>query len=136
MEEAVNSISWAHQLAVVEDLADHPFVKQILAGAKRILAHKTTKKEPITPEILHRMYAKLVTPSAELPIICTIDNMSAGLCWILSFQRIGIPEGKRRCFYDEHAEIFVESSKTDQYRDGAWVPIARTDSDICPVTML
>ena len=39
-------------------------------------------------------------------------------------------------FYDEHAEVFVESSKTDQYTDGAWVPIARTDSDICPVAML
>ena len=33
-------------------------------------------------------------------------------------------------------EIFVESSKTDQFREGAWVPIARTNSDICPVAML
>ena len=39
-------------------------------------------------------------------------------------------------FYDEHVEIFVESSKTDQFREGAWVPIARTNSDICPVAML
>ena len=52
VEEAVNSISWAHQLAVVEGPADHPFIKQLLAGAKRILAHKTAKKELITPEIL------------------------------------------------------------------------------------
>ena len=55
VEEAVNSISWAHQLVVVEDPADHSFTMQLLAGAKCILAHKTTKKEPITPEILHRM---------------------------------------------------------------------------------
>ena len=33
-------------------------------------------------------------------------------------------------------EVFIESSKTDQFRDGAWVPIARINSNICPVTML
>ena len=30
-------------------------------------------------------------------------------------------------------EIFIESNKTDQYRDGTWVTIARTDSKTCPV---
>ena len=33
-------------------------------------------------------------------------------------------------------EIFVESSKTDQFRDGAWVVIARANSKLCPVAML
>jgi hypothetical protein len=33
-------------------------------------------------------------------------------------------------------EIFIESSKTDQYRDGAWVTIARTATKTCPVTMV
>ena len=33
-------------------------------------------------------------------------------------------------------EIFVESSKTDQLREGAWVVIARTSSKLCPVAML
>ena len=38
--------------------------------------------------------------------------------------------------YPEHMEIFVESSKTDQLRDGAWVVIARTNSKLCPVGMM
>ena len=38
--------------------------------------------------------------------------------------------------YQDHLEIFVESSKTDQLRDGAWVVSARTNSDLCPVSML
>ena len=29
--------------------------------------------------------------------------------------------------------IFLEKSKTDIYRDGAWVIIARTNSELCPV---
>ena len=38
--------------------------------------------------------------------------------------------------YPEHMEIFVESSKTDQLRNGAWVVIARTNSKLCPVGMM
>ena len=53
--EAVNSLSWVHALAVVEDPTDHPLVKQVLAGAKCILVHKTVKKEPITAEILQKL---------------------------------------------------------------------------------
>ena len=32
-------------------------------------------------------------------------------------------------------EIYIEPSKTNQYRDGAWVVIARTATKICPVRM-
>ena len=38
-------------------------------------------------------------------------------------------------FFAEHLEVFVESSKSDQYRD-AVVVIACTDTEYCPVTML
>ena len=38
--------------------------------------------------------------------------------------------------YADHMELFVESRKTDQFRDGAWVAIARTDTKLCPVAML
>ena len=48
VEEAVNALSWAHNLACVEDPTGHPLVKQVLEGAKRILVHKANKKEPIT----------------------------------------------------------------------------------------
>jgi integrase len=36
-------------------------------------------------------------------------------------------------FEKSHMAIFIEKSKTDIYRDGQWVVIARTDSDMCPV---
>ncbi|XP_041361951.1 uncharacterized protein LOC121377920 [Gigantopelta aegis] len=32
-----------------------------------------------------------------------------------------------------HMSLFIESSKTDKYRDGAWVLIARTGTKLCPV---
>ena len=33
-------------------------------------------------------------------------------------------------------EIFIESSKTDQFRDSVWVVIARTGTPLCQVAML
>ena len=39
-------------------------------------------------------------------------------------------------FYSDHMELFIESSKTDQYRDGSVAVIARTGTGCCPVAML
>ena len=71
------------ELAVVEDPADHPLVKQILADIKHISAQKTTKIAPITPEILRRTYAKFVTPSAELPVIYTMTKQRTSTGMVL-----------------------------------------------------
>ena len=38
--------------------------------------------------------------------------------------------------YESHMELFIESSKTDQLRQGAVVVIARTGTSLCPVAML
>ena len=48
LESAVHSIAWFHQLGGQPSPSDHPLVKSTLAGAQRLLAHQTTKKEPIT----------------------------------------------------------------------------------------
>lgn len=39
-------------------------------------------------------------------------------------------------FFSDHIEIFVESSKTDIYRDGTKFFIAKLFSDLCPVRNL
>ena len=36
----------------------------------------------------------------------------------------------------EGDELFIEASKTDQYQDGSWVVIARSDLATCPVAIL
>ena len=35
-----------------------------------------------------------------------------------------------------YMSVFIESSKTDKYRDGAWILIARTGTILCPVVNL
>ena len=55
-EEVINALSWAHQLACVEDPTKCNLVKQVGTGVKRILADRTCKKEPITSQILEKLF--------------------------------------------------------------------------------
>ena len=136
VEEVVNALSWAHNLACVEDPTGHPLVKQVLEGAKRILAHKTDKKEPITPEILKALVDKYATTHATLSDIRTLTICLLGFAGFFRYNELAkIKECDLR-FFKENLEIFVESSKTDQYRDGAVVVIAWTGTEYCPVAML
>ena len=48
LESAVHSIAWIHQLRGEPSPTEHPLVNSILAVAQGLLAHHTTKKEPIT----------------------------------------------------------------------------------------
>lgn len=68
LEEAINALLWVHKMATVEDITAHPLVVQALAGAKRMLAHKTTKKEPLTPNQLQLLVNRLVQKMQVSPM--------------------------------------------------------------------
>ena len=66
LESAVHSIAWFHQLGGEPFPSDHPLVKSTLAGAQRLLAHQTTKKEPITVSQLEHLVASKADSMASL----------------------------------------------------------------------
>ena len=62
--------------------------------------------------------------------------MFVGIRWIFRYNELA---KIRECgvqLFEDLLEIFIESSKTDQYRNGAVVVIARTGTNCCPVAML
>ena len=136
VQEAVNSLSWVHALAVMEDPTKHPLVAQVVAGAKRILAGPIVKKEPITADILGALVMKFGQSDASLSDIRTLVICLISYAGFFRYNEIANLKESDVIIYQDHLEIFVESSKTDQLRDGAWVVIARTNSDLCPVSML
>lgn len=136
VEEAVNALSWVHDMAVVDNPSSHPLVAQVLAGAKRILAKPTVKKEPITADILGLLVHKFGQQGASLSDIRTLSICLISFAGFFRYSEIANLKESDVCVYQDHLEIFVESSKTDQLRDGAWVVIARTNTELCPVSML
>lgn len=135
VEEAVNSISWVQQIAGCEAISESQMVKVVVAGLKRILAKPKVKKEPITPQMLRQMMESTSSPrtltESRLMAICLLA--------FAGFLRVSEVMGLRCCevkFRKDHMSILIASSKTDQYRDGAEVVIARIESSICPVRQL
>ena len=133
IQEAVSAIAWCHQLAVVDDPTQHPLVKNVLASSKRMLAKQTLKKEPITPEILSQLVDKA---ASNLSDVRTLAIMLVGYAGFFRFDELARIREADVTIYQDHLEIFLESSKTDQYRDGSRVVIARTNNKLCPVAML
>ena len=83
VEEAVNALAWCHMLACVDDPTKHPLVRQTLEGTKRMLAHKVTKKEPITPQILKLLVDRFAQDSATLSDIRTLSICLLGFAGFL-----------------------------------------------------
>ena len=55
VEEAGNALTWVHTTAGLSSPLASPFVKATLEGLRRMLAKPTTKKVPMTVEILEHM---------------------------------------------------------------------------------
>ena len=114
---------------------DTKFIQLVLAGIKKILARPVTKKEPITPDILRMVIGKF----AGEDNLMNIRNCSMFLISYEGFLRHNELANLRLCdveIYDSHMKLFLVKSKTDQYREGAWVIVGATGSELCPVAML
>ena len=86
----------------------------MLTGAKQILAHRTQKKEPITPVIFEQLVSK--SPGKEAPL-SDIHIVTVCLIGFAGFLRLNEMDNLKESdvqVFDEHMELFIESSKTDQ----------------------
>ena len=68
-----------------------------------------------------------------LQLYRTITTCLLGYAGLFHFDEIASLKESDISMCDDHMEVFVESSKADRFREGPWVPIARTRSKACPV---
>ena len=132
---AFYSLQWAHNLIGKPSPTEVIIVKNVFEGAKRRLASPVEKKEPITPELLSKVYHSMFKDNDLMSqrIICACLLAYSGFLRVSELLHI------RRCdiiFNSCYASIFIPKSKTDIYRDGNSVVISRVDSELCPVKNL
>ena len=83
LESVIHSIAWMHQLGGEPSPTDHPSVKRLLSGAQRLLAHHTSKKEPITVSQLEQLVACKADAMASLyNIRSVVINLFDSFCCI------------------------------------------------------
>lgn len=136
IETAFYAIKWKLDCSphVLYNPCDKKFVHLLLDGTKRILARPVVHKEPITPEMLTSIVK--VFDNNELKGVRTCAMFLICFAGFLRFNELA---GLRLCdveLCDSHVKLFLEKSKTDQFREGAWVVISATFKCTCPVAML
>ena len=135
VQDAVNAVSWVHQLAGFEPIAQSPFVQATVSGLKRSLAKPKVKKEPVTVAML----ATLVDSLGQSPTLSDVRLASSCLLAFAAFLRFD-ELAKLRCCDVKISEasmaVHITSSKTDQYRQGDSVVVTRTGTKTCPVAMM
>ena len=71
-------------------------------------------------EILKDLVDKFATPEASLSNTRVVTICLIGFAGFLRFSEIASLKEADVHLFPDHLELFIESSKTDQYRDGAW----------------
>ena len=116
-------------------MSEHPLVSSMLSASKRILGKPKTRKEPITPE----MFQYLVTKFKDDSSLYGLRTVALCLTGFTGFFRFSELCGIGACdvkLFPSYISIFLETSKTDQLREGSWVLISRTGRKTCPVKAL
>jgi integrase len=105
-------------------------------ASKRASHRKPTRKVlPITPVIIHTLYLRFGDMDNLL------DAIFVCMCLIscTNFLRISQCLNLRRhdiVIFDDYLKMFIEKSKTYQYREGQWCYMAKTSITTCPYSYL
>jgi integrase len=137
IETVFYAVKWKHDCSseVNHNPCDSKFLHSVIQGLKKLLSKPIVKKEPITPGMLRDIVNKYGQSSNLMDIrLCSMLLLS-----FAGFLRHSELVNIRRCDLDlcvSHVNIFIVKSKTDIYRQGAWVLIGATNTVTCPVNML
>ena len=111
-------------------------MKSTLAGAQRVLARQTIKKEPITVSQLEQLVASKAHSMASLYNIRSVVICLLAFAAFLRFDELAKLVRSDVRIEDDMLKLFIQSSKTDQYRDGAWIVVASSRRATCTVAMM
>ncbi|XP_068742580.1 uncharacterized protein [Montipora capricornis] len=129
VQSALYSIRWAHDIAGLESPTSHTLPQKVLESARRRLSHQTSKKLPITGEILLKFFQSLDRSLVDTRFMAMVLLAFVGF---LRFDELSNLKLKDVVSHTTYFELFIEDSKTDQYREGAVVPFVKTGTDLCP----
>ena len=108
----------------------------MLQAAKRGLARPVSKKEPVTPAMILDICNRFAGPDANLSDLHLATICVTAYTAFLRYNELASLRCCDVCFCDSFVTIYVYKSKTDVYRDGAFVLLARTGSVSCPFNLL
>ena len=132
VEEAVNAVSWAHQLAGMAPISAATFVLSTMIGLQRQLAKPKHKKERNTVEMLSAMVKSSLDSLTDIRLCAIHGSSGFNFAAFLHCDELIKLQCCDREFKPDSMHIHLPSSKTNQCIEGAFVVVARTESPTYP----
>lgn len=135
MNSFVYAIKWAHKLAGYKDPTENSYVVSLLEAGKRLQGKSVTKKDPIDVNSIRELCSKYYT-SNELLVVRDIVMILLSFAGFLRFSEVSNLRCKDVVDKGEYFSLNIEKSKTDQYRQGNDILIAKSEKRTCPYSWL
>ena len=138
IQQFIFAASWLHSTGGYDNPTKGAMIRTVLEGAKRSLTKPPSRKEPITSKMLYKIQNSLMSNQHGM----SLKDKRTLTFMVITYAGIFRSEESlkiRRCdvaFHASYLAIFVEKSKTDVYRNGNTILIARTGTSLDPVNML
>ena len=136
VRNSLYSIDWAHKIAGLDVPSVHPMVSAVKESSSRLYGRPVVKKEVITSEMLSMLAYKYFDYHPSLYQARTVALCLTAFTGFLRYDELSNLLCLDVKFYPDYFLLFIESSKSDQYRDGAWVPISSSNLITCPLRAL
>ena len=108
VQNAFYSIRWAHDFAGFDSPTNHTLPQKVVESAKRRLSHLTSKKLPITPEILQTFFQSLDGSLVDTRFISMALLAFAGF---LRFDELANLKLKDLALHDTHFKLLLKVVK-------------------------
>jgi len=136
IESVVYAIKHFHNLGGLNDPTESVLIGYLLDSAKRICWRPKAKKQPIDIDHIRKIHVSLKEKGMNLLQQRNFSMIILCFSGFLRYDEAANLKLGDLVFCDSHLKVFIEKSKTDQYRVGAWVFIAKVDSEICVTKIL
>ena len=129
-------VKWAHNILGLRDPLKSPLLIALSNAAKRTLSKPVCKKEPVKPWHFQKLVKLFGGKNASLLDLRLLTMCLVGFAGFFRFSELINIRRNDIIFYGKYLKIFIERSKTDQYRKGTWIFITETCRKTCPVSIL
>ena len=134
------ALKWFHSF--VPDDGPNPLddacCKNLIECTKRTRSNPVHKKKPVDPAIIRSIIdrSRHGAEEASLKDLRFAAISFLGFAGFFRFNELANIEPKHLTFCDGFVKIFVPRSKTDVYREGNYVYVAKLENKYCPVAIL
>lgn len=133
------ALKWVHDLiphGAQGNPVDTALNHNLVQASKRMFSRPVNKKEPITPDMIRRICVKFAHEGSNLSGLRTALLFVLGFNGLFRINELLDLQASDILVHDDHLEINVRSSKTDQFRQGNKVFIAKSGGVTCPHSLL